>query len=426
MDFQKYSKLIGADLTEYTKDNPKQFLMNYKEILTDDAVKQKLELLIAVAKDINNIKIDKKLEPFKSWKDTGAYFQNRIGFNREEHFEIAYLNKKFELIQAKTISVGAIASSIVNIREIAKDIMGIADLKHIVTAHNHPSGRVDPSPEDLSMQKRINEICKTIGVNYLDNLIVSTDGYKSTLNEEKYRRAGRTTEKVIEDEEELLEKSTAKKLFERGSVSELNLEEKISVLTDLNTYKLRGVFYKKDLAQIFLTRDARELLQSIKDFADDISTMGKEKRGYIKVTSPQDVVSEGRKLSLESKEIGVIHVSAKCEVITGVKLPNNDVLKNIMKDSMKYNSYGVILVTEGKVSQPTIDLNFETYKNKLGLVNIKCIEYVGIGKDGNCYSAQGDYTFEVKNLNKVQEQVKAVEEPLRQSKLISKGLELEL
>jgi len=49
----------------------------------------------------------------------------------------------------------------------------------VIVAHNHPSGNLTPSPEDRAVTRRLKEAGALIGVNLLDHLILTRDGYYS-------------------------------------------------------------------------------------------------------------------------------------------------------------------------------------------------------------------------------------------------------
>ncbi len=49
----------------------------------------------------------------------------------------------------------------------------------IVVAHNHPSGRLEPSPEDLEITRRLREAGETLGIPLLDHVIFCPEGYWS-------------------------------------------------------------------------------------------------------------------------------------------------------------------------------------------------------------------------------------------------------
>jgi DNA repair protein RadC len=49
----------------------------------------------------------------------------------------------------------------------------------IVVGHNHPSGRLEPSPEDLDITRRLKQAGEVLGISLLDHLIFSSDGFFS-------------------------------------------------------------------------------------------------------------------------------------------------------------------------------------------------------------------------------------------------------
>jgi DNA repair protein RadC len=49
----------------------------------------------------------------------------------------------------------------------------------IVVAHNHPSGRLEPSPEDREITMRLKNAADTLGLAFLDHIIFSREGFYS-------------------------------------------------------------------------------------------------------------------------------------------------------------------------------------------------------------------------------------------------------
>ncbi len=49
----------------------------------------------------------------------------------------------------------------------------------IILAHNHPSGDLTPSKEDIEVTRRLAEVGKVVGIDVLDSLIISNKGYSS-------------------------------------------------------------------------------------------------------------------------------------------------------------------------------------------------------------------------------------------------------
>ena len=49
----------------------------------------------------------------------------------------------------------------------------------VVLAHNHPSGDPEPSEDDLAMTKRLVETGKILGIEVIDHIIITKNGYLS-------------------------------------------------------------------------------------------------------------------------------------------------------------------------------------------------------------------------------------------------------
>lgn len=96
-----------------------------------------------------------------------------------EMFLVASLNTKNEPTQIEVISVGSLNASIVHPREVFKSAI-VSNAASIICAHNHPSGDLTPSKEDIDVTKRLVEAGKLLGINVLDHIIMNDEGeYKS-------------------------------------------------------------------------------------------------------------------------------------------------------------------------------------------------------------------------------------------------------
>ena len=97
---------------------------------------------------------------------------------KQERFICCSLNGAHELIAARVVSVGLVNRTVVHPREVYAD--PITDRAcAVIVAHNHPSGRLDPSPEDRDITARLKEAAETLGIALLDHVIFSSSGYYS-------------------------------------------------------------------------------------------------------------------------------------------------------------------------------------------------------------------------------------------------------
>jgi len=97
---------------------------------------------------------------------------------KQERFICCSLNGAHELIAIRVVSVGLVNRTVVHPREVFAD--PITDRAcAVIVAHNHPSGRLDPSPEDREITRRLKEAADTLGIALLDHLIFSGGGFFS-------------------------------------------------------------------------------------------------------------------------------------------------------------------------------------------------------------------------------------------------------
>jgi DNA repair protein RadC len=97
---------------------------------------------------------------------------------KQERFICCSLNGAHELIATRVVSIGLVNRTVVHPREVFAD--PITDRAcAVIVAHNHPSGRLDPSPEDREITRRLKEAADTLGIALLDHLIFSAEGFYS-------------------------------------------------------------------------------------------------------------------------------------------------------------------------------------------------------------------------------------------------------
>lgn len=119
--------------------------------------------------------------PIRSPRDACRAAAGIRGADRE-HFLVLYLNARNVVVHQETVSVGSLNANIVHPREVFRPAI-IKSAAAVVLVHNHPSGDVSPSQEDLSLTRRLVEAGRLIGIEVLDHLIVSGQKYLSFRSE---------------------------------------------------------------------------------------------------------------------------------------------------------------------------------------------------------------------------------------------------
>ena len=102
------------------------------------------------------------------------YFSDR---DREE-FVVAFLDTANTLTGLHVASVGGLAASIVEPRQVFKAAV-LANAAAVLLAHNHPSGNPEPSREDVAVTRQLIEAGKVMGVPVHDHLILTDHGHTS-------------------------------------------------------------------------------------------------------------------------------------------------------------------------------------------------------------------------------------------------------
>lgn len=123
-----------------------------------------------------------RTERIMSSKQMARRMMLDIGDKRQEHLVAIYLDTQNRIIQQKTVFIGGVRRSIAEPREIlhyACQLMATS----LIVAHNHPSGEVYPSHNDLDFTDKLKRSCDDLGICFLDHLIIGKGTYYSFREE---------------------------------------------------------------------------------------------------------------------------------------------------------------------------------------------------------------------------------------------------
>jgi DNA repair protein RadC len=97
---------------------------------------------------------------------------------RQEHFICITLNGAGEVLDSRIITVGLLNHSLVHPREVFAD--AITDrAASVICVHNHPSGSLEPSPQDIAITTQLREAGLLLGIQLIDHIIVTKTSYLS-------------------------------------------------------------------------------------------------------------------------------------------------------------------------------------------------------------------------------------------------------
>ena len=96
----------------------------------------------------------------------------------QEQFIVIVLNGAHEVINIFTATIGLVNRALIHPREVFSDPIA-RRATAIILAHNHPSGILEPSREDITTTSRLAESGEILGIKVIDHLIFSTKSYCS-------------------------------------------------------------------------------------------------------------------------------------------------------------------------------------------------------------------------------------------------------
>ncbi len=122
------------------------------------------------------------IRKISSPKDAATLGKHFLQYADREKVIACCLDTKNQPISMSVISMGSLNSSLVHPREVFK-VAILSNAASIILYHNHPSGDVSPSSEDIKITNRIKEAGKIMGIELLDHIIIGTDNNYCSLKE---------------------------------------------------------------------------------------------------------------------------------------------------------------------------------------------------------------------------------------------------
>lgn len=102
--------------------------------------------------------------------------------NDKEYTSIVCLNASHKVISIELISIGTLNRAFVEPRDIFRKAI-LSNCLDFIFVHNHPSGNVAPSDDDVKASKKLKEIGEIIGIQVLDSIIIGDFNYYSFKEE---------------------------------------------------------------------------------------------------------------------------------------------------------------------------------------------------------------------------------------------------
>ncbi len=107
-----------------------------------------------------------------------AAFSYDLMWQSQERFAVLLLDTKNALIGTHVITVGIATETLIHPRELFREAIR-QSATSVIIAHNHPSGNIEPSLEDLNLTVKLLECASLLGIPILDHLIIGNGEYRS-------------------------------------------------------------------------------------------------------------------------------------------------------------------------------------------------------------------------------------------------------
>ena len=110
------------------------------------------------------------------------YIQASLSDLAHEEFVVLYLSRSLKVLSHDTLSRGGTSGTVADIKIILKSALEKL-ASFIIVAHNHPSGNLKPSTQDIEMTRKLKAACSTMEIGLNDHLIIGENAYYSFADE---------------------------------------------------------------------------------------------------------------------------------------------------------------------------------------------------------------------------------------------------
>ncbi len=192
-DYELMAVLLGSgtkdsDVLKLSREIVRKFKNNFENITLESLLqihglgKAKASKIISAIELSRrylikqNAKITSPEQIFDELRD----FKNK----QQEYFIVITLDGANHIIEKRVVFIGTLNHSLVHPREVFADAL-TDRAASIIIAHNHPSGNLEASKEDINITNRLKDSAKLLGIDLMDHIIFSKDGFISLQEQGK-------------------------------------------------------------------------------------------------------------------------------------------------------------------------------------------------------------------------------------------------
>ena len=129
-----------------------------------------------------NKPLDYRKIKIQTSKDIVKVLQDEMKYLKTEQLKLVILNNSNEILKIQNITEGNTNMVAADAKNILCEVIKMQAPK-IILIHNHPSGNLNPSQSDITFTKKIKNASEILGIQMLDHIIITENGYTTILYE---------------------------------------------------------------------------------------------------------------------------------------------------------------------------------------------------------------------------------------------------
>jgi DNA repair protein RadC len=103
---------------------------------------------------------------------------HELMWQAQERFAVLLLDVKHRILASQVVTIGTATETLAHPREIFREAIRQGSAR-VIVAHNHPSGNLEPSPEDIRLTRQLLQAAQILGIPLLDHLILGNGDFVS-------------------------------------------------------------------------------------------------------------------------------------------------------------------------------------------------------------------------------------------------------
>lgn len=179
--------IIGEDAArviaeEFRGDYTRLYRAEKEELMAldgiDEATADKIRAVINFSEEFYTGHVKEEAVRVDNPKDAAKYITAKLSHKEEEHFMVLLLDEDYHIVDEDIISKNSSTETTCEPRQLFKKAIR-KGCKNIILAHNHPSGDLRASKNDILKTQRLLKVGLFLGIDIADHIIVGRGEYNS-------------------------------------------------------------------------------------------------------------------------------------------------------------------------------------------------------------------------------------------------------